>query len=329
VKRHLGFILAAALLVLGGGLTALGPMDAAADLNSVLTAWKEALWDVDRAGLELARVSSKEEEDLGGRLAAALPPQIPADPRLAAYVVRVGGRLTPFARRKDIQWRFTVVDEPYLNAFALPGGRVYIYRGLIDALNDEAELAAILGHEMAHVDLRHAVGCYQYEILTRRIGLGDAGALADLLRRVAEAGYQSGQEAEADADGFVYAAKAGYDPSGAARAFQVLMRASRQPAGPVGRASSPLEEANQAVWRALADAFRSHPPTPERERAMIALMEQNRSALEGRRFCVGRANLQQRATCGDVFLEAEWFTAGADAATRSPRPAGSAPTETH
>src|SRR4029453_2961358 len=78
------------------------------------------------------------------------------DPKLVGYVRQVAGRIAQAAQRRDGSWKVNVTDDPEPNAFALPGGYVYVTRGLLALLNSEDELAGVLGHEMAHVLERHA-----------------------------------------------------------------------------------------------------------------------------------------------------------------------------
>src|SRR5690606_6500028 len=83
--------------------------------------------------------------------------QVLEDERINAYVNEVGQRMAAVSHRSDLSFTFTVIDSPEINAFALPGGYVYINRGLLAYLNSEAELAAVLGHEIGHITARHAV----------------------------------------------------------------------------------------------------------------------------------------------------------------------------
>ena len=77
------------------------------------------------------------------------------DPELTAYVDRVGQKLAAVSERPDLEWHFRVIDSPVINAFALPGGYIYITRGILAVLNSEAQLAGVLGHEIGHVTARH------------------------------------------------------------------------------------------------------------------------------------------------------------------------------
>ncbi|MCD6151169.1 MAG: M48 family metalloprotease, partial [Deltaproteobacteria bacterium] len=77
------------------------------------------------------------------------------DPKLQAYITAIGKRLTAHCERRDILYHFTLIDSPIINAFALPGGYVYISRGLLAEVNNEAQLAGVMGHELGHVNARH------------------------------------------------------------------------------------------------------------------------------------------------------------------------------
>ncbi len=107
----------------------------------------------------LVMMSEKRELEIGleehNKVLQTMP--VMQDPELTAYVNEVGQRLAAVSHRPDLPFTFTVIDSPEINAFALPGGYVYINRGLMAYLNSEAELAAVLGHEIGHITARHAV----------------------------------------------------------------------------------------------------------------------------------------------------------------------------
>ena len=131
------------------------------------------------------------------------------------------------SHRPNLPWSFTVVDHPAINAFALPGGFIYITRGILPYLDDESELAGVLGHEIAHVTARHAAQQYT-RATTGGIGLAVLGIfvpatqpfgdLASGALGVAFLKYGRDDERESDRVGMDYAAKAGWDPSAACRA---------------------------------------------------------------------------------------------------------------
>ena len=91
------------------------------------------------------------------------------DAALRNYVAAIGQKLVPYTERQDVQYTFTLLDSPVVNAFALPGGYVYITRGILTLANNESELAGVIGHEIGHVTARHSAERYSTSVLT---GLG-------------------------------------------------------------------------------------------------------------------------------------------------------------
>lgn len=173
----------------------------------------------------LSETSADEELQIGRRLAGNLLGAAPldADERLQRYVNRVGRWVAAQSERPDLKWTFGVLKTADVNAFALPGGYVFVTRGLYDLLANESELAGVLGHEISHVVLRHHLKLYKQgqavdllgNFVAQRQG-GDALAQA-LIGKGAEAlarGLDKGAEYEADRDGVVLALRAGYQPYG-------------------------------------------------------------------------------------------------------------------
>jgi predicted Zn-dependent protease len=155
------------------------------------------------------------------------------NPELQAYVTRVGKALAAKSHRPNLDWHFTVVDSPEVNAFALPGGYVYITRGIMAYLNSEAELAGVLGHEIGHVTARHGV---RQQSVSTAVGLGAMmGSIlvpglnnqvgASLLQQLSQswvAGYGRDHELESDRLGAEYLAKTSYDPQAMVEVIGVL-----------------------------------------------------------------------------------------------------------
>ncbi len=142
------------------------------------------------------------------------------DEALQAYVSGLGQRIAAVSHRPDLQYTFTVLDSEEINAFALPGGYVYITRGILAYLNSEAELVAVMGHEVGHVTARHAVrqqtgataagvGATLIGILT---GSGDLASIANMAGTALVSGYGRDMELEADDLGAQYLDRLGYDP---------------------------------------------------------------------------------------------------------------------
>ena len=152
---------------------------------------------------------------------------------LQGYVDGVGQRLAQVSERPHLPWKFTVVDSPAINAFALPGGYIYLTRGIMPFLGDEAEMAGVLGHEIGHVTARHSA--QQYSRATgAQLGLVLGGIFVPAVRQfggLAETGlgllflkYGRDDELQADALGVRYTARSGWDPGGVAGMLGTLDR---------------------------------------------------------------------------------------------------------
>lgn len=170
---------------------------------------------------EVVLMSEEEELAIGRQLHQRIlsVEKLYDDPDFQDYVQAVGERVAASADRSDLIYRFFVIDSPQVNAFALPGGYIYIYRGLIAYMDSEAELAAVLGHELGHVTARHAVRQHRNATFSQLLavvvagstGSGAAGDLANVLGSAFVAGYGRDLELEADRLGAEYLARAGYD----------------------------------------------------------------------------------------------------------------------
>lgn len=155
------------------------------------------------------------------------------DDELQRYVSGIGERLAAVSHRPGLPWTFTVLDSSAVNAFALPGGYVYVTRGLLSHMTDEAELAGVLGHEVGHVTARHASQQYTRSaggsigVLLASIFIPGVAPFSDL----ASAGlgtlflkYGRDDELESDRLGMEYASKAGWDPEAVPRFLTTLSR---------------------------------------------------------------------------------------------------------
>ncbi|HLL48728.1 MAG TPA: M48 family metalloprotease [Longimicrobiaceae bacterium] len=217
---------------------------------------------------QLSLVSESQEVQIGQQAAqeAAQSIGLVEDPALQAYVQRIGAGLAARSERPNLPWSFRVVDDPTPNAFALPGGPIFVTRGLLGIVNSEAELASVLGHEIGHVTARHSVTQISRAQLAQ-IGLGVGSVLfpgaAQQLGGLASGGLQLlflsyGRDAERQADdlGFRYARGEGYDVREMADVFRALERVGETE----GR--SPLPS-----WLA------THPAPAERIRAVEARVD--------------------------------------------------------
>lgn len=187
-------------------------------------------------GTDFVLMSERSELEKGKELHEDMIKEQPVyqDAELAAYVNRVGQRLAKVSHRPELEYTFTVIDSPDINAFALPGGYVYINRGLMTFLTSEAQLAAVLGHEIGHITARHAVrqqtagratnvltgAATVASVLTT--GTNVLGETAGLFGGALVSGYGREMELEADGLGAEYLQKAGYDPNAMVEVIGVL-----------------------------------------------------------------------------------------------------------
>jgi predicted Zn-dependent protease len=216
------------------------------------------------------------------------------NPAVQAYVNGIGQKLAKASQRANLEWHFTVVDSPEVNAFALPGGYVYVTRGILAYLDDEAELAGVMGHEIGHVTARHAsqratqqqaagVGVLLANVLGAVLegkGYGGAGDLTNQVSQMAAAGYIASysrdQESQADQLGAEYLAKNNYD---SARMIDVISMLKNQE---VFAADMAKKEGRTAPPR--ANWLSSHPSSDKRltDIRQTALIYHNPKAETGR-----------------------------------------------
>ncbi len=298
-----------------GTLLALSRMRHEVDFESVVEIWADILRDVDRVGLTVTRVSVKQEMEIGREIEQEIGRywHVESDPLLQTYVAGVGQTLLTHIQRKGIGYRFYVLDSSVINAYAIPGGGIYLTKGMLDFLESEAELAAILGHEISHVDMRHSIERLQYELAARKIVGKDLALIARIGYTLMGVGFSEQQELEADAGGAILATKARYDPRGGMAVLDRLAKLERrrkEEAGrPVKGRKKPtlmVEELGTALGKALERYFATHPPTDKRIRELTQVLERNARAWRGQKFYVGRSNHRNRAPRSQWEDDGEW-----------------------
>jgi predicted Zn-dependent protease len=190
------------------------------------------------------------------------------DARIGAYVAEIGGRLAAHSGAGGTEYRFTVLNSPVVNAFALPGGYVYVTRGLLALANSEAELAGVLAHEIGHVAARHMAQRYS-QAVALNLGAAALGALfgSNAVGQIAQLGselylqdFSRDQEFEADSLGVAYLGHTGYAPEAQAAFLAQLDRDSALMNAIAGKAGAERE----------FDFFASHPRTRDRVERAIA-----------------------------------------------------------
>jgi predicted Zn-dependent protease len=191
---------------------------------------------------EISLVSEQQEIQMGKEAAQQVQQSIGyyPDPALQAYVSSIGMKMAKASERPDLPWEFHVVNDASVNAFALPGGFIFVTRGLMTAINDEAELATVIGHEIGHVTYRHSVEQISKAQLAT-LGLGIGSILSPQVAKLAGIASQGlqllflkyGRDAETQADkaGFRYALNQNYDVREMGNMFEILERMSQVSGG--------------------------------------------------------------------------------------------------
>jgi predicted Zn-dependent protease len=285
------FGLVLALLLAGAVLATRGTSDPQVSLDSMVELWSDTLRDTDQIGMKLTRVSDAEEMKIGADLARGVSDMGPEDADAVRYVTGVAQPLLVHLRRPGIRYQFHVIDSPQINAFALPGGQIFVMRGLLEFVESEAELAAVLGHEISHVDLRHAIERYQYEAKLTKAGAPQVGEIVEMAHRLVMLGFSPQQELEADAQGERLSIQSGYDPEAEAALFTRMKARLREPSRIP--AVTPAGEITKAAGEAIGSYFRTHPPSEERVARLNDMLARRRGELAGRLFYVGKENLRE------------------------------------
>jgi predicted Zn-dependent protease len=234
-----------------------------------------AIESVRNVGRATKEIGEPEEIAIGRDLAATLLGAAPLvnDPAMQRYVNNVGRWLAAQTERPGLPWQFGVLDAPQINAFAVPGGTVFITRGLLEKMKSEAELAGVLGHEITHVLKKHHLKAIQKGAMTALAG--DALQMAVQNKNAAAndklvsfgkemygRGLDKDDEFEADRVGVVIAARAGYDAYGLPAVLQTLQAMNPQDSG-------------------LALMFKTHPAPAARLDALDAKMQPTLDAWSG------------------------------------------------
>ena len=215
----------------------------------------------------LGNYSDEQEVRLGRAASAVLVGAAPLydDGAVQRYVNRVGSWLVQHTERADLPWRFGVLDSSSANAFAAPGGYVFVTRGLLAIAHNEAQLAGVLAHEIGHVLARHhlqAMTAQERFKLATELAVnasGNGGLISDALlgvtRQVYAKGLEQGDEFAADRLGVVIATRAGYDPYGLSQVLRTIAAAS-------------------ADAQVTGFFLSTHPPTTERLQQLEQILEQ-------------------------------------------------------
>jgi beta-barrel assembly-enhancing protease len=223
-------------------------------------------------------ISQQQEVELGAQQAQQVNAQLPMlqDATVNAYVNSLGRSLASTTSRADLDWHFAVVNTDVINAFALPGGYIYVNRGVLERASNESEVAGVLAHEIEHVVRRHSVKQME-QVNNANIGVALACTLTNVCQNQAAqaaiqvggtavfAKFSRGDEVQADEGGFDTMIRAGINPRGMLTFFQKLL-AEEKSGG--GAASS---------W------FSDHPGTDDRISDIQRMLNERANQLSGLR----------------------------------------------
>lgn len=239
-------------------------VDVRASPASLLNLVADGERDLLRMPTDFTHMPDQEEIRIGDELANAYvngerTGEFPEEDAVVSdYVTRVGAAVATRAHRK-LPYKFHyIAQQGMVNAFALPGGHVFIGAGLLAMMDSEDELAAVLAHEIEHIDHFHCAERAQRESAMRHIPLGE---ILSLPMQIFEAGYSKNQELEADREGTRLAVASGYSANGAIRMFEAFGRLYEQYQA---ADKSPSDEAARLAQETLEGYFRSHPSSAER-----------------------------------------------------------------
>lgn len=244
-------------------------------------------------------VDALDEKDLGQAFHARYEAQSDAGDRDFIYVNELL-RVAAAASEKPFTYRAYIIPEESPNAAALPGGAILVTRGLLNVLGSEAEVLAVLSHEVGHIEVGHCFDAVKFELLTRKIGADSLGGLADFATRLLVShAFSKTQEDEADEYAWSRLVRSDYDPAGVGGSFTSLLAFSmKEPGGaPASRSRADL----------LRDYFSSHPPLEIRAAEFVERDAAWWAHNSSERRYTGRRNLtDRRSLSGGLEVPEEW-----------------------
>ena len=298
-SRYIFLILSLSLCILSIAIVMMrGTAQDQVSLDSVSEIGEGVLHSVNKVGTMLTSVSDQDEMEIGARihdkvrearLARAL-----ADTPIEKYIHEVGNKVAETVKRKKIKYDFHIVESSDPAAYAGPGGHVYVTVGLIRVLRSEAELAAVLAHEITHVDAKHCIGSIQYRVRAGNILGADLATLVDMgYHLFFRPGYSEVEEVEADAGGVYLLHQAGYHPLAMVHAFEridndeLLRRYTNTSISPVG-------DTLNAVGGMITRYFATHPLALERIDKIKRYLSDQKLKNGNNRFYIGQRNYEEK-----------------------------------
>ncbi len=258
------WIVLSAILLLGLAAIVLGEkkkVNVPAGPDAILYLVADTEQEITRMPVNFTRISDAEEIRIGDQLASyygGSDKKTNETIEIENYLKLVGSKLAPHAQRRLPYSFHYVPDRNFVNAFALPGGHVFVGGGLLALMDSEDELASVLSHEIEHIDHYHCAERVQRERALRKLPFGE---LISIPMEVFAAGYSKDQELEADREGTRLAVQAGYSATGAMRMFETFQRLYDEYEL---KAKTPEQELSNIAQKTLEGYFRSHPLPGER-----------------------------------------------------------------
>lgn len=235
--------------------------------------------------LDSVTVTPEEEMASGDRfyqqIAEKLGTKLDRDRRDLDYIQQVGSTLTGNVKRPAIRYQFHLIEDASINAFAVTGGHIFMYRGMLDFLENEAQLAIVLGHEIGHVDAEHTIDYAKVVKAIDRLPVADeTKVVARLAFKIVETSYSEVQEIEADTIGSNLAFAACYETLEGVKLWQRMGTGTRPSRDP--------------ITGVIDSFFRSHPPSAKRAKALEVHANRQRRQEPDKKTYVGTENYSTR-----------------------------------
>jgi len=232
------------------------------DLDSLINKIFEQGGNLGKILVNFTMLSDQDEMSFGDKLAEDFNKDVVLSDRGISRIEKIGNKLIANVDRKAIQYKFRVIETDEINAFAIAGGNVYVTTALLDFIENDDELAFVIGHEIGHVDRKHSALMIQTLALAYTLGGDDAEMMASMAYKILSTPFTKYQEFDADQAGAYFSYSAGYDPNQAIKFFNKL--------------SAKMEEEQQRQSSNNIDyIMRSHPWSKERAERIKNYIETN------------------------------------------------------
>jgi len=227
-------------------------------INSLINLVTDVGRRVDRIALDSTQMSDDEEINFGKKLDIEILKDMPEeeDPIKVVRLERLAKKLTVQCNRKNIHYTIRIVKSSVVNAFSIAGGYIYVTTSFLEKFSSDADLTMTLGHEIGHVELKHAVHKVQYYFNAQKI-FGDAGAIVQVGYSILSSPFSKDQEYEADAWGFKACKNAGWESNSLFNFFKELEKYEQ-------KSHQSKEDPLSQFERSVGEYFDSHPKTSDR-----------------------------------------------------------------